>query len=74
MTESEILTKANKQIITICIIALTSISLVAIVALLAMSAQSQHAMDSGVKAFELYMTSDYDYGTITQSTDIKVGE
>lgn len=63
-----------KMFMLLASIALVAMLLVSSVALVTMQMQSQNAVNKNVEMFRLYMESDYDYGTITQSTDVNVGE
>jgi hypothetical protein len=66
--------KVFRSIIIVSCVALVSITIVCSVALTSMCIQSNTALEENTEFFRLYMTSDYDYGEITQSTDVKVGE
>lgn len=63
-----------KPIILICIIALVAMTIVASVSVVTMCVQSNKAMEERTEAFRILYETEYDYGEITQTTDVKVGE
>lgn len=63
-----------KPFIKICTIALVAMTIVCSISIAAMCIQSNKAMEEGREAFRILYETDYQYGEITQSTDVQIGE